>query len=393
MPGAGARVDEIPARYCLVEIGELKTSHNPLTGFGPRAGYPPDAQERDYQLKSEQFKVRNIADHLKPALIFNTAPGALDGLPVVSENRVVLGGNGRTMALQLVYGGEAHTQPETPKKFIQKRAAQFGFTKEQVGKFKAPMIVRTIRTGDDPRELAGWSRRLNASLSQQVDAVRLAVSRAKFIRPGALEDLAQLPDDETLQEFLSSSRSLPFVRGLLAAEVIDQRTAPTFISPSGLLNEEGKKLVSDLLVAKLIPDAVVIGAYPAKAVESVARSAPYLLGTETLGEYNLVPSIGRAIRDRIGMRRTDARSLSEYTRQMDAFSTLHSKSPLDQRVLEILVQAELAPVKLSKTFRSYVGLAREGSSAQDGFAMFAAPKLSPLDALTKAAKDAGIKIA
>jgi len=388
----GQSIDEIPARYCLVDADKLLTSHNPLTGFGPRLGYPPGAQERDYQLQSERGKVQAIADKLRPALIFNTAPGALDGTPVVTENKVVLGGNGRTMALQLVYAGEGKTPPKAPKQFLLKHAKQFGFTQADIEKFARPVVVRTIRTGGDARNLAEWSRRLNSSLSQGLDSVQLAVSRARFLPPGVLDDLGQLGEEETLPQFLTSPRSLPLVRQLLQAGVIESRQAPQFINANtGLLNADGKSLLSDLLVAKMVPDAPTIKALGPGVVETIARAAPYLVATEAQGSFNLVPSLQDALTDRLQMRAQGFDSVAALERQGGLFgSSLRSQSPLTKRLLEILVELDGSPQKFAKLSKTYLGYARTGGSGQGG--LFALDTLTPLDALNRSYQTATKRI-
>jgi hypothetical protein len=92
------------ARYCLTSADRLIPSHDARRGFVKRDDYPTDVQEREYHRdKAEQIKVLSTAQNLIPELIFNGAPGAIDGLPVVTPQGVVLGGNGRTQALQLHY--------------------------------------------------------------------------------------------------------------------------------------------------------------------------------------------------------------------------------------------------------------------------------------------------
>ena len=220
--GGSIGIEKIPARYCLLEIGSLLPSHQPLKGFSATPGYPKEAQERDYHLQAEQGKVEKIAQDYEPSLIFNSAPGALDGLPVVNEQKFVLGGNGRTMATMLVYGEGS----EVPKDYLRRHAQEFGLKRADIDAFAEPMVVRTIRTGgDDAKTLASWSRRLNASLSQQLDKVRIAVSRARFVDAGVLRELEAMESDESLSEFLASERSLPFVKALQSSGVIDSRSA------------------------------------------------------------------------------------------------------------------------------------------------------------------------
>lgn len=384
--GGSIGIEKIPARYCVVEASQLLTSHNPLGGFAPRRGYPEDAQERDYQQQEEQGKVLKIAQNFEPSLIFSTAPGALDGLPVATEDRFVLGGNGRAMALQLIYAGEGGSSPDAPRQYLLENAKQFGLTKKDILKFKAPVVVRTIRTADSsPRTLAEWSRRLNASLSQQLDPVALAVSRAKFIGPTVLEHLNNIGIDETLSEYLASEPSREFVRALQSAGVIDSRSGSLYLNKNGLLNPDGKELVVGLLVARILPSTRDINAIGPQVIGTLSRSAYYLIATENLGAYSLLPPLRAAVEDRLTMRAIGETDLNFYLRQPNLFG---KRSQLHSMMLEILYQTEDSPVRFARVTKKYLQLAKSAGQGQTGFSF---GSLSPTEALAEAAKEAKIK--
>ena len=380
-------LEKVPARYCLVEIEHLWTSHTPLSGFGARPGYPQEAQERDYRLTSEQGKVLGIAQQFAPEMVFSTTPGALDGLPVATEDLIVLGGNGRTMATTLVYHGQGGVPADLPKKYLLSHGQEFGFSKKEIEKFKHPMIVRTIRLKDAaPKVLAEWSRKLNAPLSQQLDPTRIAVSRARFLDERALEELRMMEDDESLGEFLSSVRSKDFVNALYASDVITPQNAPEYTSaPYGLLSDKGKTLVQDLLVAVILPDADQIHALGPGPVGTIARAAPYLLQTNDMGEYNLIQPLRLALKDRLAMKATN-NPLSNFLRQENLLSGGRNspKSSLAELLLLIFVALETSPVKFLRVVRQYVALTKVPGSGQGG--LFAAEVYTPYAALRQAAK-------
>jgi hypothetical protein len=78
---------------------------------------------------------------LDPELIFNGAPGAIDGLPVVTPQGVVLGGNGRTQALQLHY----HQGGTAAKDYLLDHAGQFGFSREPSPSWPIPSSCASSR--------------------------------------------------------------------------------------------------------------------------------------------------------------------------------------------------------------------------------------------------------
>lgn len=384
-----------PARFCLIELDKLKPSHNSLRSYSRTPGYPIAAQERDYEHeRGEQAKVQTIADNYEPSLVFNNAPGAIDGLPVANEQGVVLGGNGRTMATALVYGGHAkNATADTIKKYLKAHIREFGFTEKQLAEFNKPMIVRTVRTGtDDAQELAQWSRRLNQSMSQALNPTLIAVSRARFLDPDALSELASLPDDETINAWLSSNASRGFVRSLEKSGVIDTRNSPTFLLPGGLLSPAGRDLVQDLLVAVLIPDADLIKALGPGTTATLAKSAPYLAQLAALKQYNVLPEFTLALRDLVSLRAQGFTDVPRFLEQRGMFG-VDSKvrgNPIAEVWLFILLELQASPAKLAKLARYYLGLAKAPSSGQAG--LFAAETFTPQQALERAAKVAGVKL-
>lgn len=391
----GLGVEQVPARYCIMEISQLHTSHLPLRGFAPDPDYPDKAQERDYQLKAERAKVMEIAKDYDPALIFNTSPGAIDGVPVACDCGFVLGGNGRTMATRLVYAGQGGVPSETPRQYLIEHAYEFGFDAQTVEQFAQPMLVRTIKVSD-PKEFASWSRRLNMALSQQLDGTRLAVSRANYLEEDVLRELAaSMGDDETLTQYLSSPRSRRFVLALQSSGIIDARSAPTYLAEGGLLTDAGRDLVGDLLVAVLLPDATLIQSYGRGPVATLARGAPYLVMASASGPaWDLRQPLRKAVRDRVAMRASGVPTVENHLAQVGLFAAEGAAAVTgDDRailLLRVLTALENAPAKFARFARQYSELAA-GSPIGQG-ALFAAEKIEPLEALQLAAGQAGVSL-
>jgi hypothetical protein len=107
--GAGA----LEARYALVPLDSLITSHDPLANFDRTAGYPPHLQERDYANQIEREKVQHNANPaiFRPDLLISDNADALGGPPVINREGIVLAGNGRSMMLRLhvkKWGGQKY---------------------------------------------------------------------------------------------------------------------------------------------------------------------------------------------------------------------------------------------------------------------------------------------
>lgn len=381
-----AGLEKVPARYCLVDVYSLQTSNRPLSGFGYTQGYPSDAQERDYfSDKNEQLKVMEIARNFEPALVFNGNPGAIDGMPVVNQDGIVLGGNGRTMAAMIAYSEGDNAQKI--RDYLKDNAKLFGFSAKQIQKVQFPFLVRRIKTGRDSAELAAWSRRLNETLSQQLDKTALAVSRAKFLPPQVLQAL-KIPDDMSVGAWLSSNDSKPFVEGLKSVGVIDARNFKLFIdSQTGLLSADGRDVIIDLIVAVLIPDAQLLKALGPGVTATIARGAPYLAEMKAWGAnpFNISAAMVEALRAFVDWR-TKGAPIVEYIKQAGLFGAQRSK--LVNLWLKIVHDLGSSPVRFMKLCRFYVQEARGPAMGQ--VALFSAETRTPYQILASAAQIEGV---
>lgn len=256
VPSASGPPEKQVARYCLVDANELVPSHVPWKRFQPHPKYPAAVQERRYDRdKGEQLKVINVAQRLNPELIFTPAVDAIQGPPVITERGIVLGGNGRSMALQLHYLASEDAAAKAGEYLI-KNAGQFGFTESAVRGIQRPVLVRVVKVQDhEPKTLAILVRRYNESASQGLDAKAQAVGEARRMDEASMAILGDLLlDDTTLTEFLTSRASVPFVESLRAAGILNQRNASTLLGSDGLFNDDGRQLVERILTAAIIPE-------------------------------------------------------------------------------------------------------------------------------------------
>lgn len=131
-----ANGEKVKGHYMLVESGAATPSHNPNMEFTRNEGFPIDengqtVNDRDYERDQEAQRItRQMAD--------NYDSRAIQSVPVVSPDGIVLSGNGRTMA------GELAAQHGTDGAYIEhlkKYPQQFGFTVEQVEGMQHPRVV------------------------------------------------------------------------------------------------------------------------------------------------------------------------------------------------------------------------------------------------------------
>jgi hypothetical protein len=199
---------------------------------------------------------------------------------------VVLGGNGRTMGMQRAY----HQYPEQAaelKDYLTKHAQAFGLTPAHVDSFKQPILVRRMKdAGDDTTKLRALGRRMNEALTQGLDPRSAEVALGKnYVNPEVMASLTHnMEADESLAEFLHSTKSSPFVSALERAGIIDQYNRAEFVDKeNGLLNEDGRLRVERVLAARLIPDASLLSRMNQSLRQNIAKAVPYFAAMEDSG--------------------------------------------------------------------------------------------------------------
>ncbi len=382
--GEGGRPRALQARYKLVEAHDLQASHLPGAGFKQNEAYPQGVQERVYHRdKAEQLKVLRNAQQLNPAFICNTNPDAVNGPPLVTAGGIVLGGNSRTMSMQRAYAEHPEKAKEL-QKFLAEHAHEFGFKPEDVQALRNPVLVRVVSTPDErPETLRLLVRQFNESFTQGMDPRTMQVALGRKVDDRTIEGMAaSMREDESLGDFLSSSRAEAFVAALYRTGVIDDRNSNQFVRKGTKhLNEDGKQLVSRMLVGRLVGDADLMAEIRPKALDSVANATPFMLMAAQAGKkYDLGPSLRTALdalnvlQNRVDegtikpldskIPENQLRSLTENFLS-DMFGGRH---PLleDERaraLLDVLVRKP-GEKQLAKVFREYARLARQNPEGQ-----------------------------
>lgn len=292
----GEALQKVETEYVVVEAADLIASHDPES-FSKRSEYPEGVQERRYEVQGsgDQGKIDRIAREMEPSLVVNTTPDAINGTPMVTQDGIVLGGNGRTMGMQRAYKLYPE-KAEQMKQHLQRHARVFGVSAAEVGAMQQPILVRRMKVDTDDQRALG--RRMNEALTQGMDPRTIEVALGQnYVTPELLDSLTHNMDaDQSLSEFLRSTRSRPFVRALERAGVIDQYNKDEFVEKgTGTLNEDGRMRVERVLTARMIPDAGVLSRMGTKLRQTIARSVPSLIAMERHG-WNVQPALELAVR-------------------------------------------------------------------------------------------------
>lgn len=281
---AGKALQKVEAEYVVMEASDLIASHDPRS-FDPRSEYPEGVQERRYEVRGsgDQGKIDRIAREMEPSLVINTNPSAIDGAPMVTQDGIVLGGNGRTMGMQRAYQLYPE-RAEQMRDYLQANARAFGVSAGEVAGMKQPILVRRMKVAKADQKAMG--RRMNESLTQGMDPRTIEVALGQnYVTPELMDSLTHNMDPEqSLSEFLRSAKSRPFVSALERAGVIDQYNKDEFVEKgTGILNEDGRMRVERVMTARMIPDASVLSRMGSKLRQTIAKSVPAMISMERSG--------------------------------------------------------------------------------------------------------------
>lgn len=268
-----------PVTYEIVEIDDVTPSHDPKAGFKQRPG--GDKNERPYhdpvEGKDLRDRVTRNAENLKPGFLVTDTPVATDGPPIVNEKGQVLGGNARTMAMELAYS-RGGAQAERLRAALTEAAQSFGIDPAQVQSMKRPVLVRRIADADAgaPGEM---SRILNEAFTAPRTLTADAISRGSKIDERAAQAVAQAIGEGTLAEALAEKGTRDAIlQALVEAEALTEAdVAKLFRGQDKKLTEAAKETISSTLLGAVVSDVRVLSSMPPSVRQSIMRSLPSLV--------------------------------------------------------------------------------------------------------------------
>lgn len=270
----------IPGSYAAVEADSLIPSHDARKGYRKNEG--GDVNERPYDDPTEgkalRANVEKIAGKPNPALLLTDTPTAIDGPPIVTEDGVVLGGNARTMAMQLAYS-KGGASAETIRGATREALAKFGIVGAEG--LKNPVIVRMIQPGMEgaPGEL---SRSLNAALTTGRTPLSDAVSRGSKVTPEAAGAIAGIVGDGSLREALGDpTQSKKILRELVLTGAVSDSDVVNMTDVRGLPTQAAKDVIEQALLGAIVPDVRALAGASASERNTLMRALPSLIQIKT----------------------------------------------------------------------------------------------------------------
>jgi len=372
-------VDDFPASYQILEMDEIMPSHHPLHNFSWSPGYPEGIQDRDYSNPKlpYQAKVLEKAAKLDPSRVISTAKTSVEGPSiVVGDENIVLSGNSRALSIMYAwYKYPARYQEYVD--YLTNHATTFGLSPANVKKMKKPILVR--RVAIPPSQYKVFASLANESPAMTLDIIGAMQSVAKYIDDDLVMTM-DIDDEETLREYIASSRGQRFARAIMGA------LPPTKVGAyvdRGMLTEEGKALIEGVLFFKLIPNMAIIEHTPKILKNTMSFSIPEFfrikIGAKSGAmprDWNLTDDLPKAV-EFFNRNLSDA-PLSFWLKQQSLFE-VEKKDIFDEntfwgQLVVLFDKHGTSPRKFREVLRAYASEAEQ---------LLVPPKGGPLSVLQR----------
>lgn len=309
----------LKGHYVLHESGASSPSHNPET-WQKTDGFPMDANDnsvndRDYE------RDRDAQEHTQ-SIARQYDQRALQSVPVVSNDGVVLSGNGRTMA------GELAARDNTDGAYVnylKEYAPKFGFTPEQVEAMQHPRVSFV------PDEAMPYTAETFAKFNQQEmksqNKTEQAVKLGKTVNDDSFKGIVRTINGyDTLGDFYNDAEaSLGAVYDLHNAGVVPQAQLAEMVD--GVRGQEklsavGREFLENMLIGKAFesdPEVVrMLTAEPAMRQTVITALGEIVDNIALGGDWSLQGELADAVKLCFDARQGGAKYgeiVSTYARQ------------------------------------------------------------------------------
>ena len=376
------RMDEIvladgttlTGHYVLHESGASSASHDVTKGFAKTEGFPLDVNDnsvndRDYE------KDRDAQEHTR-GMARRYDQRALQSVPVVSSDGVVLSGNGRTMAGELA---AAEGTDGAYVDYLKRHADRFGFTEEQVGSMAHPRV--SFVPDEAMPYTAETFARFNKQDMKSQSKTEAAVKLGKTVSDDVFGDITRVIHGfETLSEFYNNPESsLRVLRMLLDGGVLSDAQMAEMVD--GVRGDErlsavGRDFLENVLVGKAFasdPDVVRMLTAEPSMRSTVVSALVEITDNLALGDaYTLERQLSDAVRLCYDARKAGYKvgePVSIFARQGELFAEpdeLQTAADFNNATMLMLADVinSREVTKLRKTLALYNDAAREPASGQ-----------------------------
>lgn len=309
----------LKGHYVLHESGASSPSHNPET-WQKTDGFPMDAN--DNSVNDRDYERDHDAQEHTQSIARQYDQRALQSVPVVSNDGVVLSGNGRTMA------GELAARDNTDGAYVnylKEYAPKFGFTPEQVEAMQHPRVSFV------PDEAMPYTAETFAKFNQQEmksqNKTEQAVKLGKTVSDDSFKGIVRTINGyDTLGDFYNDAEaSLGAVYDLHNAGVVPQAQLAEMVD--GVRGQEklsavGREFLENMLIGKAFesdPEVVrMLTAEPAMRQTVITALGEIVDNIALGGDWSLQGELADAVKLCFDARQGGAKYgeiVSTYARQ------------------------------------------------------------------------------
>jgi N12 class adenine-specific DNA methylase len=352
-----ANGEKVAGRYYLVESGAATPSHNSANGFAKSEGFPVDenggsVNDRDYERdKDAQQITRDIANKYDSR--------AMQTPVVVSQDGVVLSGNGRTMAGELA---AAQGTDAEYNEHLAKYPTQYGFTSEQVKGMQHPRVVFV------PDAAMPYTADTFAKFNQQEmkgqSKTEHSVKLGKVVDDDTFNRIISLINRfDTLGDFYADfAASREAIGELFKCGAISRPQMAEMVDGDGL-SAIGKETLENMLIGKAFesnPDAVREATEFKQMRQTIIQALAEISNNISLGkDYSLESELAEAIDLVYNARKSGFKAgdrVSSYARQQQFDFYGVSSTVADYKNATMLLIADILNDNRSTLLKKYLQL-------------------------------------
>lgn len=314
--------EAIQGKWKLVEADAPSASHDEIT-FHKTEGFPTakdgsTINDRDYEHDTAaQETVIDIASD------FDGRALGFDSPIVVTQDGVVTSGNNRTMSSKIA------ARKGTDTKYIEalkKRAKKFGFSADDVAKFKHPRVVfETEHTGDyTTSEFAKY----NESGKKAMNPVEKAVKVSKLIQPQTIEDVASIIGEfDTMGDLYADKKaSQSIFNTLIQSNIIQKTDLPQYYSDN-TVTASGKEFLETVLIGSVINETNIrqLNTEGGRSIrQKLVRAITPLIENKGMKGYSINKELNEAvgIAVEVAHHKDQFPNVEAFSKQQDMFRKL-----------------------------------------------------------------------
>lgn len=308
-----ANGEEIQGYFLLVEADGITASHDSQT-FAQSDGFPTTEtgttiNDRDYS--QDKHAQAQVIDHA------NSYDGrAIQNLPIVTEDGIVISGNDRTMSSQLA------AVNGTDGKYIDslnKAVRMYGFTPEALQEFKHPRVV-FLTTDPTIQYNTETFAKFNKDDKKSQSKTEKAVKASKTINEEVIVKIANVLDSyENLSDFYKDKKAVNKVVKILLNSHIIEPNEMAELMEGDLFSPIGKDRLETLIIGGSMNEESnrILPQIPSVR-QNIVKAIMPIIANVKLGEYSIYEEINSAIK-LIYEAKSAGLNISEYMAQTDAF--------------------------------------------------------------------------